>query len=997
MPERAEQNNCCIAIRQASSLQELREQLSLANQSVESWSPEIHEQFWNELNFRLWNLVAGDPTSIAFILKTDLFPQYLKYGGNADTSILKRIRFNRNWLESLPESLRDETICHAMELCRHALLSGNPEGAFGLIGAIGYRDDQVLSELKNRAKENKSRLSDRAIALWGYLGVSNAEREEYLQLLHGRIAEKWNFPLISAASQVGTRLTLEVMLSTWLRPDASSRPQIDEIENATSFVLSSTFSAVGRILDRDSSQDIASRAWNHILSLPEPEGERAISMNADLISRTEASEVIRDLFSRVAGWMSPARYIGYLRLSECVRPAHLAGWDRVEVDSSNSIRLDAEAPSGMVSGAAMGTSEYMQKLEAWNVLMSLGKKEALPSIDEAVAGEVSAFAISSFLELAGTLGLGRMPYKGALVLEGTDLPQSWNDNERLVAYIGAIDSALGVASRKSFSTLLHSKSPSGGVLVRFVEALAIIARRLAESGDRSCIVDLLQFAEIQEVSIRRNGAVAALALLFPKIDLLLPAELDRVSQLSIDTTLEWYFRREILRALISSPNYHIPNGVYVELLQLAEACFSSANKPVGESHLAYDALNVALTRNDPGLRAKCLKHEKLLTDYEDAQTTISILYAHCPEELAEATAAWIRGASATQIAHLLGAIRECRTNCPQLVVESLIERCRRMDKGRLSEPHTLMTLAAVSPVTVSRIDLDQLDHWLPQARELLCSVLNGLILTDPKESFNRAVLLTRLAGDGIFAVRRAAYLAFSACDKQGFEALLRSWSVSSNGSFRRRAAEAFTFTEDSLTFQHLAWDADLRVRETFQRSLDEQRERRLAASYLEEILKVRSSEEVLAKWRYGLALAKVGDDLALERLKERSEEDCPPCVGLWHRRIYKSTKRRWDDVMRKWPEPWFTCRANFAPLEAVIRVKGGDVPVTGYRWWTNPESIGDRQSWGGWIPGTYVPLQEAELVTEGSDPVRITITFTQPPVGPVVFEGDSEMPDGWIP
>ena len=172
----------------------------------------------------------------------------------------------------------------------------------------------------------------------------------------------------------------------------------------------------------------------------------------------------------------------------------------------------------------------------------------------------------------------------------------------------------------------------------------------------------------------------------------------------------------------------------------------------------------------------------------------------------------------------------------------------------------------------------------------------------------RADLLLRLMGDGQFRVRRSAYRAMARIDYLMLRNICISWaSIRRSAGVRKRAAEASGWLLGDrypLPIGRLAWDPEPSVRDAFARSQSERRERQYAEEYMEHVLSVREPEDVVPAWRYGEALARMGDDQALEIIEKRvSDSSLHPSIRFWLHRIRENLKKRWDHVVEKWPEP----------------------------------------------------------------------------------------------
>src|SRR5262249_32423648 len=253
---------------------------------------------------------------------------------------------------------------------------------------------------------------------------------------------------------------------------------------------------------------------------------------------------------------------------------------------------------------------------------------------------------------------------------------------------------------------------------------------------------------------------------------------------------------------------------------------------------------------------------------------------------------------------------------PVVVLDALVARLRRADSGWVAEPPVLQTLAEVAPDRLVADGCPNVAAWLPQARADLAEALGRLGSLTEGLSHARFEVLTRLAGDGIYAVRRAAYRAAAGFDEDRFAALALSWAQwrePGRQGPRRYAAECAGWFSPTVAEEHFAplgWDQEPAVREAYARSLRE-RDDPLAARECEvRVLEVRDPAGVVRNWRHGIGLSRVGDDSTIRRLADRLGDGLPPSVRYWLTRVRKAVEKRWSEVTRKWPEPWYARPGN---------------------------------------------------------------------------------------
>jgi hypothetical protein len=291
--------------------------------------------------------------------------------------------------------------------------------------------------------------------------------------------------------------------------------------------------------------------------------------------------------------------------------------------------------------------------------------------------------------------------------------------------------------------------------------------------------------------------------------------------------------------------------------------------------------------------------------------------------------------------------------------------------------------------------------WLPQARADLADTLGGLGTLPEGPANARFELLSRLAGDGIYAVRRAAYRAAARCDASRFIGLAQSWAKWQERGHhgpRRYAAECAGWLPPKVNeenFVQLGWDQEPAVREAYERSRREREDRLAAGEFEERVLRVRDPAEVIRNWRHGIALSHVGDDSTIRRLTDRLGDGLPPSVRFWLKRVRKAVERRWGEVTRKWPEPWFARPGHLERFSGVIRGEvGKEAALTGTLWLMPAESPGGRSSWGGWATSEKPWMgEQGDLMISGRRPARMLVSSALFPMSELVFTGSGPYPD----
>jgi hypothetical protein len=370
-----------------------------------------------------------------------------------------------------------------------------------------------------------------------------------------------------------------------------------------------------------------------------------------------------------------------------------------------------------------------------------------------------------------------------------------------------------------------------------------------------------------------------------------------------------------------------------------------------------------------------------------------------PERFGPVVASLLRDGDASAIAHVLPAVREAAARNPTVVLDALVARLREADSGRVAEPALLRTLAAVAPDRLLADGCPNMAAWLPQARADLADTLGGLGPLPEGQANARFEVLNRLAADGIYAVRRAAYRAAAACEADRFIALALSWArwrEPGRQGPRGYAAECAGWLPAPVDAQHFAqlgWDQEPTVRKAYERSCREREDRLAAVEFEQRVLGIRDPAGVTRNWRHGIGLSRVGDDSTIRRLADRLKDGLPPSVRFWLKRVRKAVEQRWAEVTRKWPDPWFARPGNLERFSGVIRSdEGEEAALTGTLWLMPAESPGGWSSWGGWATAEKWWKDNGELIIPGHRPAQVLVSSSLLPASELVFRGNGPYP-----
>ncbi len=310
---------------------------------------------------------------------------------------------------------------------------------------------------------------------------------------------------------------------------------------------------------------------------------------------------------------------------------------------------------------------------------------------------------------------------------------------------------------------------------------------------------------------------------------------------------------------------------------------------------------------------------------------------------------------------LLPSILGQRAITPPIVIDALIERIVTRYSRSYIETGPLEVLAVLDVGRLLAEDWHpRWSDWLPDGRALWCDVVCEAKLTTIEQRVRAITLLSVLARDGNYPVRRSAFRALATVDPDALVTMCREWSKAKAVSTRVRAAEAAAwiptdaYSDDEVQSLGLTADCARVVREASKSILLDRRNRDWAATYLEIVLQVGVSggPDVSDVYRFGRALERLGDDWTVRQLRSQlSNTLLPRHVVHWISRIVDGIENRWRQIVLEWREPSFNWEGTIEEVDGVIRhPTGKEIPVTflcGLAALPVPPSLGTGAAWEG--------------------------------------------------
>ncbi|CAN5708997.1 hypothetical protein BH23PLA1_BH23PLA1_27790 [soil metagenome] len=983
------------------------EALELARQDQEALN-DLREQVFEGLH----RLTIDRPGVARAVLLDDLLPLCLRpleeWPGRS-----MRWRYDeilREWLDAFPGSTRLSLRGAVLGVVVEAMAGPRWKAACATAGAIAYRTEELVEALGTIVSSRDNEDGDFALRSRVHLGVPVDDRVAILAELHRRAGLRWNHSLVASLRELADPGSLDIIFQHLGGGEGS--PGDERLEPYLAEIAVQIPAAVAeRHAQDDALQD---QVWARLMALGTdgPVG-RALSMNSQLAGGVDSPEVIPTYLGLIDADPAGRRDIVYYRLEDLVRPRQLLGWDQEPGDTALAVLRD-DARGGTAMESNWVTRELRRKLITWETLLSLGRTDVLSLLGPAVEVETNGFVIGEVCEIAACLAIDPLPpcVPDLIAATYTRIPDT--DDQRLIAQIGAVHVAHSARSEQAFRTLVEfGMFKEGGVLISLIDALADCAAAMIASGRLDAGGILWRSTRRDQPSHRRIAAAAALARLLRRRLLRLDCASELIDLIR-DDSLDIFARREILDAA-GFVGQGSPDPALVETLRMiateahptdapAEDAIWPALGPVALAALA----RLGVLSSDDELLGRALglargregwSFPSGPKDPSSAAFATGLMYVGDPETFAPAMVSLIQADDWVTFSRLIPHLRRVHHATPTAVIEALVERAHRMQTDRTAEPELFPLLAYLAPDRLVREPWGDPSAWTPQVR----SAFADAVATARPPTPELLRILPPLLGDGQYGVRRAAYRAMASVGAESLATLCESWAVTDEDEgkdaleLRQRAAEAAGWLPDRLrspVVEALATDSEPSVRQAFARCDRERRERAWARTYVDRLVKVEEECDLLSAWRYGRALGQVGDDDALDRLEQRRQDpELPPALRHWLTRVIKKVRKRWDEVTRRWPEPWFARRGRLEEVVGVvIQADGTERAFRGWLWQVIKSDPTAISSWGGWSEQDGLATGKATLKVDDRRPAEIVVTLVNHPSGTTYFSGNRHYP-----
>lgn len=913
------------------------------------------------------NAQQAQPVILEFVLPGCL-DQESKEESEAATWIWRLRRCLARWVNQYDwperEVLRDQLLDRLLE----ELSGPRSKAACEMTGMLGFRRNDVAEALSNLLEREEGVLADKALAT--LIGLGSEHRERLAAILARRISQEWNLDLFRAARWLPVREVADAVAQHWLEPvDAATWPKKGSLALRV-LVDAADFA------QRDS--DLQDEIWNRVATLYENHFGVVgweLRLGGDIAPRCDCPAVVADLLKWLSGvWEHRAedsaydRYLIYTRLEECVRPRQLQGWGKTPSETvMELLRMDA-CKDSEEKGRMLGSSAW-RKQAAWRVLLRLGCEDVLTWFEEGVGGESNLYLRQALCDLLACFRLDPLPpdvvewVTETLTIHPRSAPDEWGMKE------AGVQIARSTASREAFEALLTcGLSIEGKAVKQAMDALADVAIELARNGDKAVVSDVLQALENSKSP--QQSEASAWTLEWLAANDLMPAEYRlKVAELISDESRDTFERSELVAAL-GYLDVTLTSEVVGQLKRWGRERDDwlgwHSLQVLARHDLLFDESDILESRLGLRLSGDLWDAPVDIARIESSHNIICILYTQRPCAMAPAVASLLRREDwltvYSVVTHLAGTLSaNAEQALPTEIREALIERIEERNTASSAEPGLFEALKVLAPeALVCERWAKVWNNWLADARVGLANALGEAVFGTPELVARAVVMLMSLAADGVYAVRRAAYRGLSRQATESFIELCRAWSEKDKDvESRLRAAEACEWlpVDDPGNvafvdiYGKLTSDPEGAVRRTARNSQAGRREKKWVKEYLAQVCGVKgdSNKEVLAAWRYGQALARLGDDECVRALQAHVRtRPLPPHVRHWIEGITKDLQSRWRKVTQEWPEPWPAWEGAIESGRGTVKASDGRTVEAQYSLWHHwRHERGEIAWWGG--------------------------------------------------
>lgn len=970
----------------------------LHNARLESDSTSGAEKEWSRLEIytfeRLIESTGDDPNTAKDIILKELLPMCLQEDSASSYTAHELREKLAKWVEQFPDEagidLRDDIIAEISPL----LTTPNMHPACWTLATIGYRTPEIENQLWGIVQQHDDDEGDEALSTLISLGWEN--RPQVLEELKSRISDRFNPSLRYAASLVTDTNVLEAVYERLLL-------QSEEDEVARSITLG----VIRDILKANcDDSEVHDKVWSRIAALVEREPARwywvceMSGFPAQCNSSLVIPAMLRWMASIPISQDHPDAFRHHIntRAAECIMPNQLVGWS-TEVDGRvlDLIRLDVCQDTN--EDGYYSTLADINKRAAWVTLLNTGNALALQLFDPSVVKETSRFEQQRVMEWLACFRIDPLPKEVVGWIKAEIDQQGSIDGREFARTFAAVRLARSSATFTALETLLDfGYTNKKQVIVQSSDAVAETAVYLAmfdASAVLALIIDKLRRGSRDH---HRLAAAVALKTLANRPNSLVSSHVDKILSMIFDEQRDVIERGTLIETLGYLRNWNMSSELESQLEKLSlqqddweggGSLFVLANQGKLEENPRFMSQVLPLRQDG---RVWYLDTTRKVSQW--SPYIIGLLYSRNSESLQSVVSTIITNSDWGSVIQVLRWLELAHgtpdsPRLPASISKAIVERIRNKQSTFYSETDLVRALALLAPDTFAGEKWEDMwNDWLPESRKALADAYH---LIPIGSGYDMKVIgpLVHLCKDSVYAVRRSAYRSLSHQSIEVLYAQSQSWLSSTSGP-AKLAAEACGWLEvdnakvdqDKLDdiYQKLLQHRQKSVRQSTKISLEERRKRKWAEDYFRKICDVNgeTNDDVLKAWRYGEALAQVGDDSFIEVLKDYLKQNAlPPNVRFWMSQIIEKLQENWREITRKWPEPWLDLSGAIEQGEGKLLTQDKSVRTISYSICKEPATIPHEHTrWYGIITASELLLHtDTPVVLELADGRQGNVIF----------------------
>jgi hypothetical protein len=853
----------------------------------------------------------------------------------------------RDWVYQFPY---DQMVKVRSDLlsCLEAKIRTNPsESHFWCVSKIGFRTeslDGLLWDISLSEKELWETAASTLIAT----GLTHEEEERILSLVATQVRNgaDEHFARIAIQEIVGPqRMDIaESYLVQSLVKDAAER----------SFGPSLSVAVVTRAVDRcDDDHPMHERIWDVLR-----DHEKIVRMSGEYGFRCNSASVVLDYFQ----WLKKSEnaesghwtYIYLSRLSEFVKPRHLAGWRQVNDEAIVRQLVGLVEKDTNLQGEYTTTDSKLKSM-ALEALLCLGFQPTESMVATAVLDESSGSVSHEVSELFACVGLPELPDRVCEIVKSSQ-PGDDEDSDHFFRNRGLQDLTQSCRSRKAFEAILNFGSTyENEVLLSTVDAIADLALARIEAGDKD-VVDLLVESTDIGRPIHNRQAAASVFCRLSSHGYVANELSHHLRSFTRDLSLGQATQEDAIQA-IAKGRFEIAEDWKKEIIELVNQ---------QDFPLCWAAIEVIIRRdwNIEAIETLVLAKLSIVSNANTLRISnpeslsgwqaylLGLLYEKDPGRYSGAVASIFAISPNDVFYQLIKPIQRNGPRTPSNVIFALRSRIELINNEYSTDTDLLSVLAQVSPESLLQLSRSKKwSRWMVEGRVALCEAASSVATENLTEIFLPFIQ------DAAYQVRRSAYRALATKDHILLHSLYRIWNASGEVENEKRTAELLewlpheNYPDEVILAMGFQGHREPSVRKAFTDVLQQRRRRIWANGYVERLLaRCNSRSENLAEvFRLSRALAALGDDDSKRRIEHFVEvRKLPRSTRNLLERTVKQLDKQWKQTTSRWPEPWSHVVGAIEECKATFVKSDGSVFSAKARLWRKHRyDQTEKYSWGG--------------------------------------------------